>query len=217
MIQKALPVPRVILYEGPRAEPLGLELRSGLVQKLLERGIAVRRVSRAEVSLDSSTAAEEPLILGRFGGRLPASSHDDRELPVRLRDITGLTIEDVLALVDTLCGALTTKVNGKRWKPWFPVIDFNRCTNCMQCLSFCLFDVYGVTTGGKIQVQNESNCKTDCPACSREKLRGGTRCLRSMCYCPACRGRRAPYISNVFVCGTVTRSWPCWHCQRRMR
>jgi NAD-dependent dihydropyrimidine dehydrogenase PreA subunit len=53
------------------------------------------------------------------------------------------------------------------WKPWFPVIDYSRCTNCMQCLSFCLFDVYGVSAGSKIQVQNQSNCKTDCPACSR--------------------------------------------------
>jgi Pyruvate/2-oxoacid:ferredoxin oxidoreductase delta subunit len=52
------------------------------------------------------------------------------------------------------------------WKPWFPVIDYTRCTNCMQCLSFCLFDVYGVKDG-KIQVQNQDHCKTDCPACSR--------------------------------------------------
>lgn len=55
----------------------------------------------------------------------------------------------------------------KPWKPWFPVIDYARCTNCMQCLSFCLFDVYGVSEDKKIQVQNQSNCKTDCPACSR--------------------------------------------------
>ena len=53
------------------------------------------------------------------------------------------------------------------WKPWFPVIDYGRCTNCMQCLSFCLFDVYGVSDDRRIQVQNQSNCKTDCPACSR--------------------------------------------------
>ena len=53
------------------------------------------------------------------------------------------------------------------WKPWFPVIDYSRCTNCMQCLSFCLFDVYGVSVDRKIQVQNQSNCKTECPACSR--------------------------------------------------
>jgi NAD-dependent dihydropyrimidine dehydrogenase PreA subunit len=37
----------------------------------------------------------------------------------------------------------------------------------MQCLSFCLFDVYGVSSEGKIQVRNQDNCKTDCPACSR--------------------------------------------------
>ena len=53
------------------------------------------------------------------------------------------------------------------WKPWFPVIDYDRCTNCMQCLSFCLFGVYGVDGGGKIQAQNHDNCKTNCPACSR--------------------------------------------------
>jgi NAD-dependent dihydropyrimidine dehydrogenase PreA subunit len=52
------------------------------------------------------------------------------------------------------------------WKPWFPVIDYQRCTNCMQCLSFCLFDVYAAPSG-KLSVQNPQNCKTDCPACSR--------------------------------------------------
>ena len=37
----------------------------------------------------------------------------------------------------------------------------------MQCLSFCLFDVYGVDQDQRIQVQNNDNCKTNCPACSR--------------------------------------------------
>ena len=37
----------------------------------------------------------------------------------------------------------------------------------MQCLSFCLFGVYGVDSGQHIQVQNNDNCKTNCPACSR--------------------------------------------------
>ncbi len=54
-----------------------------------------------------------------------------------------------------------------QWKPWFPVIDYDRCTNCMQCLSFCLFGVYGVDGDRKLQVQNQDNCKTNCPACSR--------------------------------------------------
>ena len=69
------------------------------------------------------------------------------------------------AAVDGGVNASSTTV--KPWKPWFPVIDYSRCTNCMQCLSFCLFDVYGVSEDKKIQVQNQSNCKTDCPACSR--------------------------------------------------
>ncbi len=53
------------------------------------------------------------------------------------------------------------------WKPWFPVIDFDRCTNCMQCLTFCLFDVFALDEHKQITVQNESNCKVDCPACAR--------------------------------------------------
>jgi ferredoxin len=37
----------------------------------------------------------------------------------------------------------------------------------MQCLTFCLFDVYAVDGQQQITVQNQSNCKTSCPACSR--------------------------------------------------
>lgn len=55
----------------------------------------------------------------------------------------------------------------RSWTPWFPVIDYDRCTHCMQCLSFCLFDVYGVDENSRIQVRNHENCKTNCPACSR--------------------------------------------------
>lgn len=74
-------------------------------------------------------------------------------------------------------GGILTQVQARRegaaqpepgaWTPWFPVIDFSRCTNCMQCLSFCLFDVYGVDEEGQITVRNEEKCKTSCPACSR--------------------------------------------------
>ncbi|MBM3859585.1 MAG: hypothetical protein FJ395_08045 [Verrucomicrobia bacterium] len=49
---------------------------------------------------------------------------------------------------------------------WFPVIDFNRCSHCMQCLSFCLFGVFAATAG-KIRVTQPDNCKPNCPACAR--------------------------------------------------
>jgi Pyruvate/2-oxoacid:ferredoxin oxidoreductase delta subunit len=79
-------------------------------------------------------------------------------------DHAGHSTEAIAASLADGAGAPATAAS---WKPWFPVIDYSRCTNCMQCLSFCLFDVYGVSADKKIQVQNQSNCKTECPACSR--------------------------------------------------
>lgn len=64
-------------------------------------------------------------------------------------------------------GTAPEGTQSRSWKPWFPVIDYDRCTNCMQCLSFCLFDVYGVDDDGRIEVRNNDKCKTNCPACSR--------------------------------------------------
>jgi len=53
------------------------------------------------------------------------------------------------------------------WIPWFPVIDYDRCKNCKQCLNFCLFGVYKLSENGKVEVSNPANCKTNCPACAR--------------------------------------------------
>ncbi|MSU77657.1 MAG: ferredoxin family protein [Gemmataceae bacterium] len=50
---------------------------------------------------------------------------------------------------------------------WYPVIDYSRCTNCMECIDFCLFGVYGVNGEERILVENQDNCKKGCPACSR--------------------------------------------------
>lgn len=87
-------------------------------------------------------------------------------MDIAVRDITDLDVEGVVSIVERTRGDKPMNEPGK-WKPWFPVIDYSRCTNCMQCLSFCLFDVYGVSSDNKIQVQNNDNCKTNCPACSR--------------------------------------------------
>ncbi len=50
---------------------------------------------------------------------------------------------------------------------WYPVIDYNRCTNCLECIDFCLFGVYGIDRKDRILVENQDNCKRGCPACSR--------------------------------------------------
>jgi NAD-dependent dihydropyrimidine dehydrogenase PreA subunit len=50
---------------------------------------------------------------------------------------------------------------------WYPVIDYSRCTNCMECIDFCLFGVYGVDHQDVILVEEQDSCKKGCPACSR--------------------------------------------------
>ncbi|MDB6026890.1 MAG: ferredoxin family protein [Verrucomicrobiales bacterium] len=81
--------------------------------------------------------------------------------------VTGVTSsENLLEQAETTRSQIEAVKHGE-WKPWFPVIDYDRCTNCMQCLSFCLFGVYGVDQNHKIEVQNNDSCKTNCPACSR--------------------------------------------------
>lgn len=59
---------------------------------------------------------------------------------------------------------LTQAPAGRRW---YPVIDYSRCTNCMECIDFCLFGVYGLDGQERILVENQDNCKKGCPACSR--------------------------------------------------
>lgn len=56
---------------------------------------------------------------------------------------------------------------GGQWVPWFPVIDYDRCKNCKQCLNFCLFGTYALDDDGKVRVTSPDKCKTNCPACAR--------------------------------------------------
>lgn len=56
------------------------------------------------------------------------------------------------------------EAGGRRW---YPVIDFSRCTNCMECIDFCLFGVYGADAADTILVEQPDNCRKGCPACSR--------------------------------------------------
>ena len=63
--------------------------------------------------------------------------------------------------------AHSLQVNETPGRRWYPVIDFSRCTNCMECIDFCLFGVYGVDKAETILVEQPDNCRKGCPACSR--------------------------------------------------
>jgi Pyruvate/2-oxoacid:ferredoxin oxidoreductase delta subunit len=140
------PALRVALYEGEGTQPLDAAERFATVAALLERGYSI--TTRGDAG-------------GLAIGKLESGQANER-----VRDIAGLSAPQIAELVETAREQAGAARPGE-WKPWFPVIDYDRCTNCMQCLSFCLFGVYGVDAEKRIEVQNNDHCKTNCPACSR--------------------------------------------------
>ncbi len=76
--------------------------------------------------------------------------------------------EAVSALASRIAyGVPLTTESDDDWHPWFPVIDRTRCTNCKQCLNFCLFNTYTLDAADRVAVTNPRGCKTNCPACAR--------------------------------------------------
>ena len=148
---------RVVLYEGPGSTPLAALDRYQTLSALLDDGFEVTRPVAGEEVAPADGAPV--LVLGRLDGEPPTPADQD----VHFRNLADANALESAREVRELTGARKLEA----WKPWFPVIDFDRCTNCMQCLTFCLFDVYGVDQKQQITVQNQDNCKTDCPACSR--------------------------------------------------
>ena len=155
---------RIFLFEGEGSLPL--ENRPAIFRALLEKGYNVSRILSGSTPNPASITGPI-LVLGAFKDTPPQESSDDSgQITVYFRDIKGKNDDGIIDLVEGIRDGAEVPKPGS-WKPWFPVIDFDRCTDCMQCLSFCLFDVYGVDDKGSIIVQNQDNCKTDCPACSR--------------------------------------------------
>jgi Pyruvate/2-oxoacid:ferredoxin oxidoreductase delta subunit len=156
----------VVLYEGMGSRALGDADRFAILSTLLQGGYAVTSVRNGSRAI-LPTGPSPLVVLGRFEAQPPRqATSDESDAPVFFRDIDGIEAIAVAGVVEAIHDEAGTRRPGA-WKPWFPVIDFGRCTNCMQCLTFCLFDVYGVSPDRKIRVQNPSNCKTECPACSR--------------------------------------------------
>ncbi len=149
---------RVVLYEGAGATAVAPADRFAAVNALLEGGFGVTRAGAERPVAPADTSPL--LVVGRWQDSPPAADSAQR---LRWGQLDPAT---VTAQAEAARAEFAAPAPGA-WKPWFPVIDYDRCTNCMQCLSFCLFGVYGVDGEKRIQVQNNDNCKTNCPACSR--------------------------------------------------
>jgi Pyruvate/2-oxoacid:ferredoxin oxidoreductase delta subunit len=159
------PTLRILLYEGSGSDPFDAATRFATASALLEKGYAVTFATGEGPVAPADRS--HLLVLGQFSGGKPPEAEDAAgDVSIQFREVRGMEPSAVAELVES-ARAQTRAVSPGEWKPWFPVIDYDRCTNCMQCLSFCLFGVYGVDAEQHIQVQTNDNCKTNCPACSR--------------------------------------------------
>ncbi len=52
--------------------------------------------------------------------------------------------------------------------PWFPTIDHDKCTSCMECDAFCPHRVFERRDNGtRLVVANPTNCVVFCRACAK--------------------------------------------------
>lgn len=155
----------VILYEGSGSIPVDEKTRLHIVHTVLDHGYKII-VSRDRTYLETYSN-KDSLVLGRFTNELSIiGGYADNNPFLYFESIENSDEGQITQILEKYYERIKIKKPGI-WKPWFPVIDYGRCTNCLQCLSFCLFDVYGMDADRKIKVQNPAKCKTDCPACSR--------------------------------------------------
>ena len=156
---------RIVLYEGAESQPFASGDLLAALTALLEKGFAVARTGADPLGSRPQTGSV--LVLGKFNRGQPLPPEPVAPgARIQIEDVTGLDAEGIAQRAEAARVGAGAAKHG-HWKPWFPVIDYERCTNCMQCLSFCLFGVYGVDEAQRIQAQNHDQCKTNCPACSR--------------------------------------------------
>jgi NAD-dependent dihydropyrimidine dehydrogenase PreA subunit len=100
----------------------------------------------------------------------PHASPISEDLVHDLRSNSAEEIIEKFVAGDGVSGRRSDVESGKPGadtRGWYPVLDYDRCNHCAQCLSFCLFEVFARNDDGTITVERPENCKDNCPACAR--------------------------------------------------
>ena len=178
--------PRILYCHCAQARLLSDDSRRVVLERLCASGVDFEAVPdlcalamRRDVLLQKLARASELIIIACHARAVrslfAAAGAPLREDGVKLLDLRALPAEEILTALPPAAGGsrdamqIASELNSRaEAKPaWFPVVDFARCTHCMQCRSFCLFGVYGKDADGRLEVQHPENCKPDCPACAR--------------------------------------------------
>jgi NAD-dependent dihydropyrimidine dehydrogenase PreA subunit len=159
------------------------DVKSKILEELKRSGIEFEAVAdlcemsaKNDVSLKRFAKADSITVVGCYprtirwlfhAGQAPLSQKSIKVLNMRTNNAETI-ISELLADNSLPKGEQKIKISEKGdWVPWFPVIDYDRCKNCMQCLNFCLFGVYELSENETVEVAKPSGCKTNCPACAR--------------------------------------------------
>jgi NAD-dependent dihydropyrimidine dehydrogenase PreA subunit len=132
------------------------------------RGRLGRTTSLPEEEPDqAATRANEPDVPERTIWCFDLRTHDRAE--PYLEEIAQIA-EGVLGAVGekaASAGAAAAEIEEAPRSRWYPVIDYGRCTNCLECLNFCIFGVYGLDEREVIVAEEPDACRPGCPACAR--------------------------------------------------
>jgi NAD-dependent dihydropyrimidine dehydrogenase PreA subunit len=178
--------PKILYCHCAQARLLSDEGRRAVLDRLCASGVDFEAVPdlcalamRRDVLLQKLARASGLIVIACHAravrGLFAAAGAPLRQDGVQLLDLRARPAEEILAALPPAAGGtrdaaqlaaeLDARADAKA--AWFPVVDADRCTQCMQCRSFCLFGVYGKDAAGRLVVQHPENCKPDCPACAR--------------------------------------------------
>ncbi len=181
--------PTVIVCKCSQARVVAAEAVEVVLRELADRHVPCqvvddlcRLAGRRSEALACLATAKRPVIAACFpravkwlfaAGGAQLDVERAKFVNMRSGDLGGLRQELREAIGDDrpaehpAAQAADDKPAADPWIPWFPVIDRDRCVNCKQCLNFCLFGVYGLSSDGQVEVVAPDKCKTFCPACAR--------------------------------------------------
>lgn len=170
----------VIFCQCKNAEIISAEVKAGIADWFKANQVIVVCVNdlcglaaKKDERLRQWTADENLIVIACFGRAvrwLFALGGAEMKDTARIFNQRVQSAQEIIERLESLhlpTGQMTSISSAEQWMPWFPVIDYSRCTNCRQCLNFCLFGVYAGGADGKVEVVKPANCKTGCPACAR--------------------------------------------------